>query len=144
MSNQTLCHNARTWISVLLDLAMFLLRRNLLKAGWDRSIKVLMVSVRFNLFALHQWNNFYLLTLRPKFSLIAELHTASFINEIQTWNASVKGLQIVFAQVCKILKLNLFADISCSPCVLPLPELKTFRYHVLLVHSSFGRCVHRY
>ena len=61
-SNQTLRHSVRTWIYVLLvmlDLIYFSSEEYIEdKAGRYRSIKILMVSVRFNLFALLQTEQF--------------------------------------------------------------------------------------
>ena len=66
------------------DVAMFFLRRNI-KQDEIKNIKVLMVSVRFNLFVLPNGKIYTFLKLSPFLSravFFAELHTSSLINQI--------------------------------------------------------------
>ena len=94
-SNQTRSCSVKTWIHVLQFWCSHVFPSKKYKAGRDKNIKVLMVSVRFNLFVLPNRKIYTFLKLSPFLSravFFAELHTSSFIVALRTlrWNISVK------------------------------------------------------
>ena len=84
------------------------------KAGWYRSIEILMVGVSFNIFALDQTEQL-LPSLKSGSTLLrshscAELQTASFWNQVVVvlkslrWNVSVKTSEIITRRFVRYLR----------------------------------------
>lgn len=132
------------------DLVMFFLWED--KAGWYRSIEILMVGVSFNIYALDQTEQLLLslksssTLLRSQFSLCRTpnsfvLKSDSFSFEITEMKRFSEDFRNNCTKVCKILALNsicLIFPILLVACYCWKVEN---RYHVILVHASFGRCL---